>query len=111
MPNLPRKIRILTVDDHPLFRQGVAAVIHSLVDMEVVAEGGNGFEAVELYRKHLPDVVIMDLRMPALGGVEAISIIKSEFPEARPVRLIRFLLRMPARSRYSRSFVTQPSLA
>lgn len=83
MPNLPRKIRILTVDDHPLFRQGVAAVIHSLVDMEVVAEGGNGFEAVELYRKHLPDVVIMDLRMPALGGVEAISIIKSEFPEAR----------------------------
>jgi len=83
MPDQPRKIRILTVDDHPLFRQGVAAVIHGWNDMEVIAEGGNGFEAVELYRRHLPDVVIMDLRMPALGGVEAISIIRSEFPDAR----------------------------
>jgi DNA-binding NarL/FixJ family response regulator len=83
MPDSPRKIRILTVDDHPLFRQGVAAVIDGRDDMEVIAEGGNGIEAVELYRRHLPDVVIMDLRMPALGGVEAISIIKSEFPAAR----------------------------
>ncbi len=83
MPDLPRKIRVLTVDDHPLFRQGVAAVIHSRDDMEVIAEGSNGIEAVELYRTYLPDVIIMDLRMPALDGLEAISIIKTEFPDAR----------------------------
>lgn len=83
VPDSTRKIRILTVDDHPLFRQGLAAVIHSRSDMEVVAEGGNGIEAVDLYRRYTPDVVIMDLRMPALDGVEAISIIKSEFPSAR----------------------------
>jgi DNA-binding NarL/FixJ family response regulator len=58
-------------------------VINARQDMEVIAEGGNGLEAVELYRRDAPDVVIMDLRMPALGGVEAISIIISEFPNAR----------------------------
>jgi DNA-binding NarL/FixJ family response regulator len=78
-----RKLRILTIDDHPLFRQGVAAVINARQDMEVIAEGANGLEAVELYRRYEPDVVIMDLRMPALAGVEAISIITSEFPNAR----------------------------
>jgi DNA-binding NarL/FixJ family response regulator len=83
MVEAQRKLRILTIDDHPLFRQGVAAVINARQDMEVIAEGGNGLEAVELYRRDAPDVVIMDLRMPALGGVEAISIIISEFPNAR----------------------------
>jgi DNA-binding NarL/FixJ family response regulator len=77
------KVSVLTVDDHPLFRQGVAGVINARDDMEVIAEGGNGLEAVELYRRHRPDVVIMDLRMPMLGGVEAISIIVSEYPAAR----------------------------
>jgi DNA-binding NarL/FixJ family response regulator len=77
------KIKVITIDDHPLFRQGVAGVINARQDMEVVAEGGNGLEAVELYRRHRPDIVIMDLRMPTLGGVEAISIIVSEFPAAR----------------------------
>jgi DNA-binding NarL/FixJ family response regulator len=83
MVETQRKLSILTIDDHPLFRQGVAAVINAREDMEVIAEGSNGLEAVELYRRHEPDVVIMDLRMPALGGVEAISIITTEFPNAR----------------------------
>jgi DNA-binding NarL/FixJ family response regulator len=83
MPDLQRKLRVLTIDDHPLFRQGVAAVISARANMEVIAEGANGLEAVELYRRLRPDIVMMDLHMPALGGVEAISIIMSEFPGAR----------------------------
>ena len=86
-----RKIRVLTVDDHPLFRQGIAAVINARSDMEVIAEGGNGLEAVEQYRRHRPDVIIMDLRMPALGGVDAISIIVSEDPGARVLVMTTFL--------------------
>jgi len=90
LPDVERKLRILTVDDHPLFRQGLAAVINARKDMEVIAEGGNGLEAVDLYRHHRPDVVIMDLRMPALGGVEAISIIITEFPGARILVMTTF---------------------
>jgi DNA-binding NarL/FixJ family response regulator len=78
-----KKLNILVVDDHPLFLQGMAAVINVHADMQVIAQAKNGLEAVELYRLHQPDIAIMDLRMPALGGVEAISIIVSEFPAAR----------------------------
>jgi DNA-binding NarL/FixJ family response regulator len=83
LAGFPPKLRVVTIDDHPLFRQGIAAVINARDDMEVIAEGGNGLEAVELYRKHKPDIVIMDLRMPTLSGVEAISMIVSEFSTAR----------------------------
>jgi DNA-binding NarL/FixJ family response regulator len=77
-----RRLRVLVADDHPLFRAGVVAVVSKEVDMVVVAEASDGHEAVKLYREHKPDVVLMDLRMPGLGGVEAISIIISEHPEA-----------------------------
>jgi DNA-binding NarL/FixJ family response regulator len=77
------KLRILVVDDHPLFRAGVITVIDKQHDMVAVAEAKDGHEAISLYRDLKPDVVLMDLRMPGLGGVDAISIIVSNDPAAR----------------------------
>jgi len=82
-----RRIRILAVDDHPLLRAGLAASIGAESDMEVVAVAANGREAVELYRQHLPDVTLMDLKMPVMGGVEAIRAICAEFPAAKVIVL------------------------
>jgi len=76
-------IRVLCVDDHPLLREGIAVLIGNQTDMELVAEAANGREAVELFRKHRPDVTLMDLQMPKVNGFDAISAIRSEFPEAR----------------------------
>jgi DNA-binding NarL/FixJ family response regulator len=78
-----RTIRVLVVDDHPLFRQGIAGLLEFEPDMVVVAEAGNGREAVELFRRHRPDVTVMDLQMPDMTGLEAITAIRAEFPEAR----------------------------
>ena len=77
------KIRIIVVDDQSVVRQGFVALINTVSDMEVVAEGINGQQAIELYRQHKPDVMLIDLRMPVVGGVEAITRIRQEFPEAR----------------------------
>ncbi|TCV92750.1 LuxR family two component transcriptional regulator [Luteibacter rhizovicinus] len=76
-------IRIMTVDDHPLLREGIAAVIQGQQDMALVAEASNGREAVEFYRKYRPDLTLMDLQMPDMGGLEAIVRIRAEFPDAR----------------------------
>lgn len=84
------KIKIIVVDDQAVVRQGFVALINTVPDMTVVAEGTNGQEAVELYREHLPDVLLMDLRMPVMGGVEAIKAIRREFPAARLVVLTTF---------------------
>jgi DNA-binding NarL/FixJ family response regulator len=73
----------MTVDDHPLLRQGIAALLKSQPDMEVVAEACDGEEAVAQFRRHRPDVTLMDLQMPNVNGNEAISRIKSEFPDAK----------------------------
>jgi len=78
-----QKLRIIVADDHPLLRAGVAAVVNAQPDMHVVAQASDGHEAIRLYRSHRPDLVLMDLRMPGLGGVDAISIIVSENPDAR----------------------------
>ncbi|MDR3378789.1 MAG: response regulator transcription factor, partial [Verrucomicrobiae bacterium] len=78
-------IRLLIVDDHPAFRAGLAALCQSEPDLEVVAEGGDGHQAVALYRQFKPDIALMDLRLPGLGGVEAIIAIRAEFPEARVI--------------------------
>jgi DNA-binding NarL/FixJ family response regulator len=80
-------IRVLSVDDHPLLREGIAALIGNQTDMELVAEACNGREALEQFRKHSPDVTLMDLQMPEMSGIDAISAIRGEFPEARIIIL------------------------
>jgi two-component system NarL family response regulator len=84
------KIRILVVDDHHVVRQGLVALINSVEDMEVVGEAADGQKGVELHSRHLPDVTIMDLRLPLLGGVEAIQAIRRVTPHARIIVLTTF---------------------
>ena len=81
------RIRIMTVDDHPIYRGGLASLIGAYADMQLVAEAENGREAVVKFREHRPDVTLMDLSMPVMGGVEAISLIMAEFPGARIIAL------------------------
>ena len=83
-------VRVLIADDHPAVRAGLAAVILAENDLVVVAQAENGDQAVALYREHRPDLVLMDLRMPVLGGVEAIRRITAEFPEARVLALTTY---------------------
>ena len=83
-------IRVLSVDDHPMLRDGISGLVASQPDMELVAEASNGREAVEKFRMHHPDVTLMDLQMPELGGIDAISAIRGEFPEARIIVLTTY---------------------
>jgi two-component system, NarL family, response regulator len=83
-------IRILTVDDHQLLREGIAAVLESQEDMKLVAQASNGREAVDNFRRLRPDVTLMDLRMPDMSGIEAITEIRGEFPDARIVVLTTY---------------------
>lgn len=83
-------IRILTVDDHQLLREGIAAVLESQEDMTIVAQASNGREAVESFRRLRPDVTLMDLRMPDMSGIEAITVIRHEFPNARIIVLTTY---------------------
>jgi DNA-binding NarL/FixJ family response regulator len=85
-----RAIRVLTVDDHQLFRQGITALIEGEPDMVLVAEAADGRQAVELFRQHRPDVTLMDLQMPEMTGLEAITAIHAEFPDARIIVLTTY---------------------
>jgi DNA-binding NarL/FixJ family response regulator len=86
----PVKIRVFSVDDHPLLHQGIATVIRFQPGMALVAEASNGREAIERYREHTPDVTLMDLRLPDMSGIDALVAIRSEFPEARIIMLTTF---------------------
>jgi DNA-binding NarL/FixJ family response regulator len=87
---MTQSIRILTVDDHPLLRQGIATLLADEPDMSVVAEAITGREAVEQFRKHRPDVTLMDLQLPEMNGLEATIAIRGEFPDARIIMLTTY---------------------
>jgi DNA-binding NarL/FixJ family response regulator len=90
MTTTPYTIRILLADDHPLLRDGVAGLVADQPDMEIVAEAATGREAVDQFHKHRPDVTLLDLQMPELGGIDAIKTIREESPEARIIVLTTY---------------------
>ena len=75
-------IRILVIDDHPIVRQGLVAILNDQADMTIVGQADNGREGIELFCKHQPDITLLDLRMPEVGGVEAIATIRADYPDA-----------------------------
>jgi DNA-binding NarL/FixJ family response regulator len=85
-----KTIKVLTVDDHPLLREGIAAVIQGEPDMALVGEATNGQEAIESFRLHHPDVTLMDIQMPGINGIDAMIAIRSEFPNARFIVLTTY---------------------
>ena len=88
--NGDRKIRVLTVDDHPVVRNGIAGLVADQADMVLVGEASNGREAIQQFRTHKPDVTLMDLLMPELNGIDAIIAIRGEFPQARVIVLTTY---------------------
>ena len=90
MPVSDKRIRILTVDDHPLLRDGIAALIEGQPDMVLVGEAANGLEAIECYRECQPDITLMDLQMPQMGGIDAMIAIRDRWPDAKVIVLTTY---------------------
>jgi DNA-binding NarL/FixJ family response regulator len=84
------RIRVFSVDDHPLLREGIAAIINNQHDMQVIGQAANGKDAIQEFKKHEPDVTLMDLRLPDMSGIDAMIAIRAEFPEARIILLTTF---------------------
>src|SRR5262249_59944997 len=81
------QIRILSVEDHPVFRQGLATIIETEADMVLVAQAANGVEAIAEFRRHRPDITLMDLHLPGTNGTDILIAIRGEFPDARIIML------------------------
>jgi DNA-binding NarL/FixJ family response regulator len=90
MSTTPIPIRILVVDDHAIFREGIVGLVADESDMSLVAEASNGREAIQQFRKHRPDITLMDLQMPEMNGLDALIAIRGEFPEARVIVLTTY---------------------
>lgn len=90
MTGNPASIRVLTVDDHPLMRQGIAVMIESQPDMVLLPQAATAKEGIRIFREHRPDVTLMDLRLPDIGGIDALITIRNEFPNARVIMLTTF---------------------
>src|SRR4030095_3475897 len=108
-----KKIRILTVDDHPILRQGISALLEDESDMALVAEAANGHEAIQQFRTHRPDVTLMDLQMPEMNGLDAMIAIRGEFPDARIIVLTTYtrdLQAMRALQAGARAYLLKNSL-
>ncbi|MDZ8065242.1 MAG: response regulator transcription factor [Nostoc sp. DedQUE08] len=88
--NQPSSIRVLVVDDHPVVRQGLIGMLEEAPDIVIVGQGRNGHEAIAVFQQQQPDVTLMDLRMPEMGGVQAITVICNEFPNARIIVLTTY---------------------
>jgi len=86
----PMRIRVFSVDDHPLLQEGLAAIINNQPDMVLIARAPNAQEGIQLFRKHKPDVTLMDLRLPDKSGIDAMIAVRAEFPEARIIMLTTF---------------------
>jgi DNA-binding NarL/FixJ family response regulator len=86
----PARIRVFSVDDHPLLQEGLAAIINNQPDMILVAQASNAQEGIQQFRKHKPDVTLMDLRLPDKSGIDAMIAVRAEFPEARIIMLTTF---------------------
>jgi DNA-binding NarL/FixJ family response regulator len=84
------RIRVFSVDDHPLLREGIAAIINNQPDMTVIAQSANGQDAIQQFKLHQPDVTLMDLRLPDMSGIDVMNGIRAEFPEARIIILTTF---------------------
>lgn len=90
MSAAPHRIRILAVDDHPIFRQGITGLLADQADLELIAEACNGIEAIQQFRSLRPDITLMDLQMPEMNGLDAMIAIRSEFPEAKVIVLTTY---------------------